>query len=136
MKRTLLALALAATTATPAFASAQVSNGIVYAVTARSGAGLTAACTIVADRWTADYGPTNVSAVAVSPAAIWTRVRCTVTKNGTTYVDTERTSSGAVVTIVNERNGTIPVAGIQVCVEAESQLTVDSHPVASACVSG
>ena len=137
MTRTMLAIALAAAAATPAVAAPPtVSNGIVYTVTARDGASLAAACTIVADRWTADYGPTNVTAVAISPAAIWTRVRCTVTKNGTTYVDTEQTDSGGVVTILNQRNGTIPVAGITVCVEAESQLTVDARPFASACTSG
>jgi uncharacterized membrane protein len=140
-KRTLLALAvaaLAATAATPAVAAAPPSGagtGITYTVSTRGANGLAAACHIVADRWTADYGPTDVTLVATAPAAIWTRVRCTVTKNGTTYVDQETTQSGSVVTY-RHGAGTIPVAGIQVCVEAEAQLTVDARPTARSCIAG
>jgi hypothetical protein len=136
MTRTLLALALAATAATPAIAKPPVyNNGIVYTVKAGSGA-FVADCTVVADRWTADYGPTRVTAVVHSPTAIWTRVHCWVTKFDTTYVDTETTANGDTATIVDQGNGTIPVAGIQVCIEAESQLTVDSHPYFTQCVDG
>jgi uncharacterized membrane protein len=136
IKRTLLALAVAGSVATPAFAAAPPSGagtGVTYTVSTRGANGLTAGCHIVADRWTADYGPTTVTLVGVAPAAIWTRVRCTVTKNGTTYVDQETTQSGSVV---NYRHGagTIPVAGIQVCVEAEAQLTVDARPSARSCI--
>jgi hypothetical protein len=139
IKHTLLALALAATAATPAFASeapSAVNNGIVYTVTTSGGNGLNAGCTIVADRWTADYGPTDVTLVGVAPGAIWTRVRCTVTKNGTTYVDQEWTESGSVLTY-RHGDGTIPVAGIKICVEAEAQLSVDARPVAPPhCING
>ncbi len=139
MTRKLLALALAPVCAVPAFAGevAPPSNGIVYTVTARGGSGLTGNCTIVADRWTADYGPTTVYAVGVSPSgAVWTRIRCTVTKSGTTWVDTERTEHGGLVVVDGERDSTIPVAGITVCAEVESQLMVDLRPHAKNCIAG
>ena len=61
-------------------------------------------CVVVADRWTADYGPTHVTAYAVAAQpAVWTTVRCTVTKNGTTYVDTSATDYDSDATIVNQR---------------------------------
>ena len=124
-------LALAAL-AVPASAQSEpsVQNGIVYTVTTSGPNGLEAACTIVADRWTADYGPTTVRAVASAPNSIQTRIHCWVTKSYTTYVDVDRTAYGSSYVLVNQGAGTIPVAGIKVCVEAEAQLTVDAHPVA------
>ena len=126
-------LALAALAAPASAQSAGLpQNGIVYMVTATGSNALTAACTIVADRWTADYGPTTVYAEASAPNGIDTWVHCTVTKNGTTYVDAE--GRGTAYALVGQGDGTIPVAGIQVCVEAYSQLTVDARPTASNCV--
>lgn len=131
---TLAALA-AATPASAALPTGAAVGGIVYTVEAHSGS-LAASCTVVADRWTADYGPTHVTAVAVSPFGIDTTVRCTVEKNGTTYVSTEARGGDPVVSVVNERNGTIPVVGVRVCVWAESQLSIDARPVASSCIDG
>jgi hypothetical protein len=140
MKRAVPAawLALAALAAPASAQSVQPpQNGIVYPVTATGPNGLTATCTIVADRWTADYGPTTVYAAATAPNAISARVRCWVTKNYTTYVDVDRTADGSSYVLVNEGAGTIPVAGIQVCVEAEAQLALDVHPVADpVCING
>jgi len=136
MKRAIPAACLAlAALAAPASAQSDpsIQNGIVYTVSASGANGLEAACTIVADRWTADYGPTKVYAVASAPNGIWTRIRCTVTKNYTTYVDVDRTANDAYV-VVNQGAGTIPVAGIKVCVDAEAQLTVDAHPTAHRCI--
>jgi hypothetical protein len=142
MKRTSLTIALAVApvlAALPAGVASAAADpagvtvgGITYTVPVSTNA-LSGQCTIVADRWTADYGPTHVYATAVSPAgAIWTRLRCTVTKNGTTYVEQEATDSGAYV-LINAGDGTIPVAGIQVCAAVERQLTIDSRPFARRC---
>lgn len=105
--------------------------GITYTVPVTAG-GVAGQCTIVADRWTADYGPTTVSAAAVSPLGVWTRIRCTVTKNGSTYVDADRTENGVYVAF-SEGHGTIPVEGIQVCAEVETQFTIDARPSARTC---
>ena len=130
---TLAALA-AATPASAALPTGAAVAGIVYTVEAHNG-GLTASCTVVADRWS-EYGPTQVTAVAVSPFGIDTTVRCTVEKNGDTYVSAEAQGSGPVVSVVNEPDNTIPVEGVRVCVWAESQLPVDARPVASSCIDG
>ena len=119
---------VASAAAEPALSGA----GITYTVPVSAGSGVNGQCTIVADRWTADYGPTHVYATATSPAAAWTSIRCTVTKNGTTYVDQGASKNGPYV-VVNAGDGTIPVAGIQVCAEVESQLTVDARPHKIAC---
>jgi len=140
MKRNPFVLAAAALAALPAGVASAAADpagvtvgGITYTVPVSTNA-LAGQCTIVAERWIDDFGPTQVYASAVSPAgAVWTRIRCTVTKNGSTYVDQEATDNGAYV-LINTGDGTIPVAGIQVCAEVESQLTVDARPYARRCV--
>jgi hypothetical protein len=138
MKRTPLLLALAAVAALPAAPAAAAQDlgvsgaGITYTIPVNAGGGVAGHCTVVADRWTADYGPTHVYAVAESWAAVWTRVRCTVTKNDTTYVDQEAFEYGPVATI-DAGDHTIPVEGVTVCAEIESQLTVDARPSATSC---
>jgi hypothetical protein len=130
MNRTLLVLALAATAATPALpasaAAPNVGNDIVYPVTANDGLGVAGSCTFVADRWTADYGPTRLYAAVTAPNGTWTRIHCWIVKNGTTYVDVDRSADSDTV-VVNETHGTIPVAGIQVCIEVEARNRVDGH---------
>ena len=136
MKRTLVTACIAvASAALPASASLGVNNNIVYTVTATGANGLAANCTIYADRMTADYGPTTVYAVASSPFGISTTVRCTVTKDGTVWVNTSKTGESLVV-ISGERRSTIPAAGVTVCAYADSQLSIDAHPTASRCVTG
>lgn len=132
--RTLLATALAAAAlATPAAADPTVGTDLVYTVTASDPSGsLTASCVFRPDRWTADYGPTHVYAQAESPFASWTRIRCTITKGGTTWVDQEAFEYGPVA-VIDAGDGTIPVEGITVCAEIESQLTVDVRPYAKKC---
>ena len=135
MKRTLLALGLAAasvTAALPASASSAAAQNIVYTVSASSGNAFHAACVIYADRFTADYGPTTVYAVAESPFGVSTNIRCTVTKGGTTWVDASASGTDRAV-IWNERHGTIPAAGVTVCLDADSQLSVDAHPTVHVC---
>lgn len=140
MKRTSYLLALAATMAVlPAGVASAAADpagvsvgGITYTVPVSAGAGVNGQCTIVADRWTMDYGPTHVYATAASPLGIWTRIRCTVTKNGTTYVDQEGIEYGPYV-VVDAGDGTIPVEGVRVCAEIESQYTVDVRPSNIAC---
>lgn len=139
MKRTSFVLAAAAMFAgLPAGAASAAAEpaatvlGITYTVPVSASGGVSGQCTIVADRWTADYGPTHVYATATSPLGIWTRIRCTVTKNGTTYVDKNVTEYGPYV-VVSEGDGTIPVEGIQVCAEVESQFTIDVRPFARRC---
>lgn len=141
MKRTPAALAVAALAVTGAAATAAPAAaaqngvsaaGITYTVPVSASSGVAGQCTVVADRWTADYGPTSVYAVAESPFASWTRIRCTVTKGGTTWVDQEAYSSGSLA-VIDARDGTIPVAGVTVCAEIESQLTIDARPYARSC---
>jgi hypothetical protein len=133
----LTAAAVAATPALPAtgadsVAASGVGNGITYTIPVNAGSGVAGQCTIVADRWTADYGPSHVYATATSPLGIWTRIRCTVEKNGTVYVDQEAFEYGPVA-VIDEGDGTIPVAGITICAEVESQFTVDARPSARRC---
>lgn len=109
-------------------------GGITYTVPVTAGVGVTGQCTIVADRWTADYGPTRVYATATSVFGVWTRIRCTVTKNGTTYVDQEASAYEPYV-VINAGDGTIPVEGIEICAEIESSLPIDAHPQALSCAS-
>lgn len=136
MKRILLAATAAlASVAAPAGAAGTgaIGNGIVYTVEAHTKNGsLAAACVFVSDR-TPDYGPTTVYGVATSATSIWTTITCTVSKNGTTYVDASNTASGPVVTIDGEREGTIPVAGLTICVYAEAQSSIDARFVTSNC---
>lgn len=139
MKRTSFVLAASvALVGLPAAASAADSPtavsgaGITYTVPVNAGGGVAGHCTFVADRWTADYGPTTVDAAAVSPLGVWTRIRCTVTKNGDTYIDAGRTEYG-VLAVLSERAGAIPAEGIEVCAEVESQFTVDARPFARTC---
>jgi hypothetical protein len=138
MKRTPAALAVAAlAVAGAAVPAAAAQNGvsgagITYTIPVSAASGVAGQCTVVADRWTADYGPTHVYAVAESPFAAWTRIRCTVTKGGTTWVDQEAYEYGPLA-VINEGDGTMPVAGVTVCAEIESQLTVDARPSARNC---
>lgn len=137
MKRTpaVLAVAALALAASPLAASAAQNGvsgaGITYTVPVTAGS-VAGQCTIVADRWTDDYGPTHVYAQAVSPFASWTRIRCTVTKGGTTWVDQEAYSYDSLA-VIDAGDGTIPVAGVTVCAEVESQLTTDARPSARKC---
>lgn len=139
MKRTLLAAVLAAAAATPAAAAPTVDQDLVYTVTASdpSGAGrLEAACVFRADRWTADYGPTYVDAVAATPGmGNYTTLRCTIEAYGTTWVDASVWANGSVATIQGERHGTIPVRNLTICVEAFSQFLVDATATARNCKS-
>ena len=105
--------------------------GITYTVPVSAGSGVNGQCTIVADRWTLDYGPSHVYGQAVSPLGIWTTLTCTVTKNDTEYV--REGGQGDVYVVVDEAAGTIPVEGIQVCAEIESQFSIDVRPSARHC---
>lgn len=131
------ALTLAAAAALPALPASGAQNGatvlgITYTMPVTASNGVAGQCTIVADRWTADYGPTHVYAQAESPFAAWTRIRCTITKGGTTWVDQEAYEYGPLA-VIDAGDGTIPVEGITVCAEIESQLTVDVRPYAKRC---
>lgn len=138
MKCTTLVLAVAAMSVLPVTAAHAAAEpglsvaGITYTIPVNAGSGVAGQCTIVADRWTADYGPSHVYAQAASPLGIWTRIRCTVTKGGTTWVDQEAFESGSVATI-DAGDGTLPVEGITVCAEVESQFTIDARPFARSC---
>lgn len=138
MKRTLLGATLAVLAATPVSAALPATNNVVYEVEAVDKSGrLVASCVVVADRWTDDYGPTHVTLVAqAGQPASYTTARCTVTKNGTTYVDASVWSSDSSAVLLNDRNGTIPASGNRICVYAESQFLVDVRPTVSACING
>lgn len=137
---TAVAFTVAAVAASPAVPASGADNrasngagtGITYTMPVTAQNGAAGQCTIVADRWTADYGPTHVYAQAESPFAVYTRIRCTVTKGGTTWVDQEAFEYGSVA-VIDAGDGTIPVEGITVCAEIESQLTIDVHPYAKKC---
>lgn len=138
MRRTLLAAVALAAAVAPSASATEPPNGagasVAYVVTAGGPNDLRATCVVYADRLTADYGPTKVYAVASAPFGISTTVRCTVTKAGTTWVDESQHEGSGVAAITGRGAGTIPVAGIRVCVDADSQLSVDAHPYAHACI--
>lgn len=142
MNRTLLATVLTATAlVTPAAAtgSSAIGQDLVYSVSAShpSGAGrLDATCTFRPDRWTADYGPTVIDAVATTAGvANSTSVRCEIYSWGSLAGAAQNTANGPAVTIQGKRVG--PVATrphIRVCVSASTQYVVDIGYTVSRCV--
>lgn len=139
--RALLGAALAAAgLAAPAAAQPTApGQDLVYTVTAThpEGAGrLSATCVFRPDRWTADYGPTYVDAVAsTSGVAQHTWVTCRVYTWGSLSGEVTAESPASVVAVSGERTGTIGYRpNVTVCVEAGTQYVVDIGFHVSRCV--
>lgn len=122
----LLAAALAtAALAAPAAATTPSTYGQDYLYTVSvSGSTLhyrlDAACAFRPDRWTADYGPTQIDGVATAPGAIHTSVRCEIYLGGDLMGEAGNAATGpvAVASASDTAVGSRP--HITVCVTAEA----------------